>query len=134
MITLPISRRCLISILLVLSVFPALWTQTVSGQQLTTVTVGYTTKTYASVSNSTILSVSNTTKTLVQTNTVTSQVTIASLSSTQITMTDTLPNIKIETVQPSFLETNASWLLPVAVFAIVLALLTVGGRIMRVEK
>jgi hypothetical protein len=108
--------------------------QTVSGQQLATVTVGYTTTTYVSMSNTTILSVSNTTKTIVQTNTVTSQVTMASLSNAQITITDTLANVNIETVQPSFLDANAGWLLPVAVFAIVLALLTVGGRIMRVEK
>ena len=130
----PISRRCLISILLVVSVFPVLWTQTVGGQELTTVTVGYKTTTFVSVSNTTILSVSNTTKTMLQTNTVTSQITMASLSSTQVTITGTLASVNVETIQSPFLEANAGWLLPVAVFAIVLALLTVGGRIIKVEK
>lgn len=108
--------------------------QTVSSQQFTTETVGYTTTTFVSLFNTTIVSLSNMTKTIVQTNTLTSQVTIKSLSSTQITITDTLASVNVKTVEPSFLEANAGWLLPFVVFAGVFALLLVAGRIVGVEK
>jgi hypothetical protein len=84
--------------------------------------------------NTTIVSLSNVTETIVQTNTLTSQVKITSLSSAQTTITDTLPSVNVETIEPQFLEANAGWLLPVSVFAVVLALLLIAGRVIRVEK
>jgi carbohydrate-binding DOMON domain-containing protein len=84
--------------------------------------------------NTTIVSLSNVTETIVQTNTLTSQVKITSLSTAQITITDTLPSVNVETVEPQFLEANAGWLFPVSVFAVVLALLLIAGRVIRVEK
>jgi hypothetical protein len=131
---LQIGRSTLIFVLLVVSAFHAMFMQTVSSQQYTTETIGYTTTTVVSLFNTTILSLSNVTETIVQTNTLTSQVTIMSLSSTQITMTDTLPSVRVKTVESSFLDANAGWLLPLLVFVGVLALLLVAGRIVGIEK
>jgi len=111
-----------------------MFTQTVSSQQYSTETVGYTTTTFISLFNTTIFSFSNVTETIVQTNTLTSQVTIKSLSSTQITITDTLPSVSVKTVESSFLDANAGWLLPLLVFVGVFALLLVAGRIVGIEK
>jgi hypothetical protein len=113
---------------------PALLMQTASSQQFTTETIGVMTTTYVSLFNTTIVSLSNTTKTIVQTSTLTSQATIRSLSSTQITITDTLTSVNVKTVEPTFLEANEGWLLPVVVFASVFALLVVAGRIFGVER
>jgi hypothetical protein len=132
--TLQIGRSTLILVLLAASVFHAMFTQTVSSQQYTTETIGYTTTTVVSLFNTTIFSLSNVTETIVQTNTLTSQVTIMSLSSTQITITDTLPSVSVKTVESSFLEANAGWLLPLLVFVGVLALLLIAGRIVGIEK
>jgi carbohydrate-binding DOMON domain-containing protein len=132
--TLQIGRSTLILVLLAASAFHAMFMQTVSSQQYTTETIGYTTTTVVSLFNTTILSLSNVTETIVQTNTLTSQVTIMSLSSTQITMTDTLPSVRVKTVESSFLDANAGWLLPLLVFVGVLALLLVAGRIVGIEK
>ena len=134
MTTLQIGRSTLIFVLLVVSAFHAMFTQTVSSQQYSTETVGYTTTTFISLFNTTIFSFSNVTETIVQTNTLTSQVTIKSLSSTQITITDTLPSVSVKTVESSFLDANAGWLLPLLVFVGVFALLLVAGRIVGIEK
>ncbi len=114
--------------------FPALLMQTVSSQQLTTVTVGLATTTHIDSFNTTILSLSNVTNTMVQTSTLTSQMTMSSLSSGQITLTDTLTSVSVKTVEPTFLEGNAGWLLPVLVFASVLALLVIAGRLFALER
>jgi hypothetical protein len=132
--TLQIGRSTLILVLLAASAFHAMFMQTVSSQQYTTETIGYTTTTVVSLFNTTILSLSNVTETIVQTNTLTSQVTIMSLSSTQITITDTLPSVSVKTVESSFLDANAGWLLPLLVFVGVFALLVVAGRIVGIEK
>jgi hypothetical protein len=129
-----IGRSSLTWLLLVVSAFPAMFAPTVSSQQYTTETVGYATTTFVSLSNTTIISLSNVTETIVQTNTLTSQVTVKNLSSTQITITETLPSVNVKTVEPSFLEANAGWLLPLLGFVGVFALLLVAGRIVRIEK
>jgi hypothetical protein len=113
---------------------PLLLAHTASSQQYTTVTVGYSTTTYRSLLNTTILSVSNVTRTIVQTNTATSQETSTSFSSTQVTVTDTLPSVNVTTVQPSFLEANVGWILPIVVFVGVFALLALAGKVIGIKK
>jgi hypothetical protein len=116
-----------------LSILPGLLMQPVSSQQFTTETVGVMTTTHVGLFNTTIVSLSNITMTLVQTSTLTSQATNESISITQITITDTLTSVNVKTVEPTFMEANAGWLLPLVVFAVVFALLVVAGRIFRLE-
>jgi hypothetical protein len=127
-------RRSLIILLLMLSFFPALLIQTVSSQQFTTVTLGVSTTTDVTLFNTTILSLNNVTKTVVQTTTLTSQMTISSVSTGQITLTDTLTSVNVKTVGPTFLESNAGWLLPLVVFVSVFAVLVVAARIFALEN
>jgi hypothetical protein len=57
------------------------------------------------------------------TSSVTTQVTLMIGSTTQVTLTDTLTNVK--TVEVPFLEANASWLVPLVLVAIVVVLFLV---------